>query len=549
VWPDRGTFNQLAARGNLVPLVRRIFGDQITPVLGYRRLVSADQRTAPSFLFESVETGGRAGRYSYFGAQPALEVVAAEREVTVRDHVRGSVRRIQSRDPLAELAGLSSGWTLAVAAPRERSPLPAAFRGGWVGYAAYDAVRWLEPGSLPFAGAPPDDRALPILHFGLYREIVVVDHVEKSAAAIVHVECPDGESLDGLYDRGCAALERLVERLESHRVPLPSGSIDMDLGARSDAPATERFPRERFEAAVRQAKEYIAAGDAFQIVLSRRIDRQTRADPFEIYRALRVVNPSPYQIYLQAEGVILVASSPEILCRVEGQVVINRPLAGTRRRSPDPQEDERLEQELREDAKERSEHVMLVDLGRNDLGRVSRPGGVSIERCMDVERYSHVMHLSSTVTGRLRPGLCAWDALRATLPVGTVSGAPKVRAMQIIDELEPLRRGPYAGGIGAVGFSGDMDIALALRTLVIPTRPPAGPAEADGPTPRTWAVHLQAGAGIVADSDPAAEWEETSSKAAALARAIDLAEAAFVDSPRDGRLAPERSADHQEGVP
>jgi anthranilate synthase component 1 len=268
------------------------------------------------------------------------------------------------------------------------------------------------------------------------------------------------------------------------------------------------MPRAEFERAVARAQEYIRAGDAFQVVLSRRAGRATHADPFDVYRALRVVNPSPYQIYLQAEGCILVASSPE-----------NRPLAGTRRRGRDAAEDLALERELLDDAKERAEHVMLVDLGRNDLGRVCGPGSVRIERSMEVERYSHVMHISSTVTGELRPGLDAWDALRATLPVGTVSGAPKVRAIQVIDELEPVRRGPYSGGIGAVGWDGDMDIALALRTMVVPSAAwrPGTP----------WDVHLQAGAGVVLDSVPAAEYEETVAKSAALGRAIDLAERAF----------------------
>jgi anthranilate synthase component 1 len=261
--------------------------------------------------------------------------------------------------------------------------------------------------------------------------------------------------------------------------------------------------------------------------LSQSFERQTTADPFEIYRALRIVNPSPYMIYLQARGSILVASSPEILCRCEGGVVTNRPLAGTRRRGDSIEEDHALERELRNDAKERAEHVMLVDLGRNDLGRVCETASIRIDKIMDVERYSHVMHLSSTLTGTMRDEMDCWDALRNTLPVGTVSGAPKVRAMQIIDELEPTRRGPYAGGIGAVDLHGNMDMAIALRTMVIPTH--AGPDDQreESPNRRAWTVHLQAGAGIVADSVPASEYEETVSKAAALGRAIDLAESAF----------------------
>jgi anthranilate synthase component 1 len=259
------------------------------------------------------------------------------------------------------------------------------------------------------------------------------------------------------------------------------------------------------------------------VVLGQRFERKSAADPFDVYRALRAVNPSPYMVYLQAQGCILVASSPEILCRVRKEgaasVVTNRPLAGTRRRGATPEEDAALERELLADAKERAEHIMLVDLGRNDVGQVAEPGTIRLPRVMEVERYSHVMHISSTVTGELRQGLDCWDALRAALPVGTISGAPKIRAMQIIDELEPVRRGPYGGGMGYVGLDGQMDIALALRTMVVPT----AMRSEDG----TWTYHLQAAGGIVADSNPEDEFQETVNKAAAMARAIDLAERAF----------------------
>jgi anthranilate synthase component 1 len=330
----------------------------------------------------------------------------------------------------------------------------------------------------------------------------------RDVATVVYVE--ESESLPWYVD----AVPTLVVQ--------EGGTIEVY--AQDDAfraiaePEPERAQPEP-ERAVERAQEYIRAGDAFQVVLSRRQDRETHADPFDLYRALRVVNPSPYQIYLQAEGCILVASSPEILCRVRDRTVVNRPLAGTRRRGRSESEDQALEAELLADEKERAEHVMLVDLGRNDVGRVAEQGSVKVERCMEVERYSHVMHISSTVTGELRPGLDCWDALRATLPVGTVSGAPKVRAIQIIDELEPVRRGPYSGGIGAVGWNGDMDIALALRTMVIPT--------ANHHAGQPWIVGLQAGAGVVLDSVPSAEFEETIAKSAALGRAVDLAERAF----------------------
>ncbi|XAL99411.1 chorismate-binding protein [Phycisphaeraceae bacterium D3-23] len=278
-----------------------------------------------------------------------------------------------------------------------------------------------------------------------------------------------------------------------------------------------------YQDAVRKAKEYIAAGDVFQVVPSQRFRVETRADPFDVYRALRVINPSPYMVYLQIEGGMLVASSPEILCRVKDGGVVNRPLAGTRRRGATVDEDQALEQELLGDPKDLAEHVMLVDLGRNDIGRVALAGSVAMPALMEVERYSHVMHLSSTVTGELRSGLTCWDALRYTLPVGTVSGAPKVRAMQIIDELEPVKRGPYAGAVGYADFAGNMDMAIALRTMVVM---PSGDDSGGG-----WTVDIQAGAGIVADSDPDLEHEETVNKSAALAKAVQLAEQAFGQTP------------------
>jgi anthranilate synthase component 1 len=507
--PERPEFLQLARRGGLVPLVQRLMSDQLTPVLAYRRLVAPDERTAPSFLLESVEGGAGAGRYSFLGAQPDLEVLARGNRVTVIDRAAGTERTSDEADPLDVPRRLA-----AAAGGRTRPP----FTGGWVGYAGYDTARYAEPEKLPFAGAPRDDRGLPDLHLGLYRTVAVFDNLEKMVYAVHNVAPREHASPEAAYDAGCARLDDFVGRLMTHANPLPQGPIDLDLTRLPAAALAGNVPPGRFEAAVRRCKEYIAAGDAFQVVLSQRFERTTSIDPFEVYRALRVVNPSPYMIYLQATGSILVGASPEILCRTRGGTVTSRPLAGTRPRGASDEEDARLERELRADAKERAEHVMLVDLGRNDLGRVCEPASLRLERVMEVERYSHVMHLSSTVTGRLPAGAGPWEALRATLPAGTVSGAPKVRAMQIIDELEPTRRGPYAGGIGVIGFDGDMDMALALRTMVVPTALRRG---------GLWTLHLQAGAGIVADSDPAREHEETVRKAAALGRAVDLAEQVF----------------------
>jgi anthranilate synthase component 1 len=414
--------------------------------------------------------------------------------------------------------------------------LPKCFLGGWVGFAGYDTVRYAEPDKLDPAKAPPDDRALPDLDLAYYDGVVVFDHVDKLVHVIRLLEATPGASeadLSAAYDHAAAALERRVRELQTHSKPLASGRMDPGVAVPPGKPSLRsNLTRAQHAAMVGKALEYIRAGDIFQVVLGQRFERTSPADPFDVYRALRAVNPSPYMVYMQATDCILVASSPEILCRVRAtgaseqekkRIVTNRPLAGTRRRGATPEEDRALEKDLLADPKEIAEHSMLVDLGRNDVGRVAVPGTISIPARMVIERYSHVMHISSTVTGELRPELDCWDALRAALPVGTISGAPKIRAMQIIDELEPIRRGPYGGGIGYVGLDGDMDIALALRTMVVPTamRTPAG----------EWTYHIQAAGGIVADSQPEPEYMETVNKAAALARAIEVAEQAFGQPP------------------
>jgi anthranilate synthase component 1 len=361
------------------------------------------------------------------------------------------------------------------------------------------------------------------VHFALYDSVVVFDHVDKLVHVVQLALVRPGQDAGGAFDRAVAALEARVEEVQRHVRPLPAGRVGAD---RPPTPMASNLTRDQHAAMVERAREYIRAGDIFQVVLGQRFERVSPVDPFDVYRALRAVNPSPYMGYLQCRGCILVASSPEILCRVRadpgGPIVTNRPLAGTRRRGRSAEEDQALERELLADQKERAEHIMLVDLGRNDVGVVARPGTIALPRVMEVERYSHVMHISSTVTGVLREGLDCWDALRAALPVGTISGAPKVRAMQIIDELEPVRRGPYGGGFGFVGLDGQMDIALALRTIVVPTAMWTGSG---------WVYHLQAAGGIVADSVAADEYQETVNKAAALSRAIDVAESAFLDRP------------------
>lgn len=510
-----------------IPVGLCLLADHLTPVLAYRRLVAPDERTAPSFLFESVEGGERQGRYSILGAQPAIELVAYGPRVRITVHrprlgLAQGAHEQQAADPLEVVRGLTARVRF-VRPPEDTGgpPLPRAVAGGWFGYAAYDAVRYIEPDRL--AHPPPDDRGLPDVHMALYDGIVIFDHVNKTAHAIELALLEPGADADASYSAATSRLQQRVEALQRDSRPLRSGAVDRES---APGPLPANISRARHAAMVARARAYIADGDIFQVVIGQRFERTSVADPFDVYRALRAVNPSPYMVYLQAEGCILVASSPEILCRVRREddspqaplVITNRPLAGTRPRGRTAEADAALERELLADPKERAEHVMLVDLGRNDVGRVAVPGTIRLPALLTVERYSHVMHISSTITARLRPGLDCWDALRATLPAGTITGAPKIRAMQIIDELEPARRGPYGGGIGYVSLDGQMDIALALRTIVVPTALTVGP---------HWTYHIQAASGIVADSDPDAEYQETVSKAAALARAIDLAERVF----------------------
>ncbi|GMN23803.1 hypothetical protein TIFTF001_000268 [Ficus carica] len=523
-------FLEASKKGNLIPLYRTIFSDHLTPVLAYRCLVKEDDRDAPSFLFESVEPGLRAssiGRYSVVGAQPTMEIIAKENMVTILDHEDGCRTEEIVEDPMTVPRRLMEEWI-----PQLVDDLPEAFCGGWVGFFSYDTVRYVEKKKLPFSSAPLDDRNLPDVHLGLYDDVIVFDHVEKKAYVIHWVRVDRYSSVKEAFNDGINRLEALVSRVHDVVTPrLPAGSINLHTHLFGPKLENSSMTSEEYKEAVLQAKEHILAGDIFQIVLSQRFERRTFADPFEVYRALRIVNPSPYMTYLQARGCILVASSPEILTRVKKGKITNRPLAGTIRRGKTPKEDLMLEKQLLDDEKQRAEHIMLVDLGRNDVGKVSKPGSVKVEKLMNIERYSHVMHISSTVTGELLDNLTSWDALRAALPVGTVSGAPKVKAMELIDELEVTRRGAYSGGFGGISFNGDMDIALALRTIAFPTstRYDTMFSYKDVNKRREWVAHLQAGAGIVADSDPSDEQRECENKAAALARAIDLAESSFVD--------------------
>lgn len=490
--PTLNEYLELAKSHSVVPIYRQLIGDSLTPVTAFKKI----QRGDWAFLFESVIGGERVGRYSFLGAEPFLVFQAWDRKIEIREPATGKVQKQTVDDPLKFLEELVN---------RYRAPhLPGLprFCGGAVGYAGYDSVRYVERLEHP----PHDDRGLPDLCFAFYDRMVLFDHINKTIAVVAHAHV-DPANPEKAYETACQRVDDLVDTLDQ-----PGG----DLALRDIRPAglarrevQSNFAPGAFEAAVEKAKEYIKAGDIFQVVLSQRFTTQTSAEPFDIYRTLRVVNPSPFMFFLQVgPKVQLVGSSPEIMVRVEEDKVTIRPLAGTRKRGQTEEEDERLARELLDDPKERAEHIMLVDLGRNDVGRVARYGTVQISDVMNVERYSHVMHICSNVVGRLRPGTSAFDALWSCLPAGTLSGAPKVRAMEIIDELEPHRRGPYGGAVGYVDFSGNMDTCIALRTLVI-----------QGKT-----VYLQAGAGVVYDSVPEKEREETENKAMGLLRALELAE-------------------------
>jgi anthranilate synthase component 1 len=445
--------------------------------------------------------GEKVGRYSFLAADPFLRLTARGRAVEVT--TEQGAEAFESDDPLGELERRVGEYR-----PARLAELPP-FTSGAVGYAAYDAVRYVE--RLPHE--PADDLGLPDLDFAFYDRIVVFDNATKSIDVVVlaRIDDPSPAGIERAHAAACRRIDDTIARLAA-----PSGwPPPADIGPRheprclSDGSARSAFTREAFLEAVGKSIEYIRAGDIFQVVLSRRLEVPFAGAPLEIYRTLRVVNPSPFMFYLRSPACTLVGSSPEIMVRAVDGTVTVRPLAGTRRRGATPEEDRALADDLLADPKERAEHVMLIDLGRNDVGRVAAIGSVELSDVMTIERYSHVMHLTSNVTGRLRPELTAFDALRACLPAGTVSGAPKIRAMEIIDELEPVRRGPYAGAVGYLGTDGTLDTCIALRTIQLK----------DG------VATLQAGAGIVADSDPAEEHRECLRKIAALQRAVDLADA------------------------
>ena len=474
-YPSLEEVRSHAGSANLVPVYREINADLETPVSAYLKVA----RGPYSFLLESVEGGERIARYSFIGTDP-MEVIRT-----------GPGEDLGSVDPLVPVERMLSKYKLADVDHLDK------FNGGAVGYISYDAVRYFE--KLPTPDIDPLD--VPESIFMMATTYLVFDHVRHKIKVVSHAHL-DGDAR-AAYEDATARIDDVIRRLNT-QPRLPEPNLDQPTGADVEFNMT----REYYDSMVAKSREYIIAGDIIQTVVSQRMSRPTSAHPFQIYRSLRAINPSPYMFYLDLDGFQIVGASPELLVQVvDGQVAVH-PIAGTRRRGRDEAEDLALEEELRNDEKERAEHIMLLDLGRNDVGRVSKPGTVRVTQTLDIERYSHVIHLVSHVTGQLQDGYSTYDALRACFPAGTVSGAPKIRAMEVIAELEPDRRGVYAGAVGYFDLSGNMDTAIAIRTLVVK----------DG------VAYVQAGGGIVYDSTPEFEYMETLHKAGAILAAIDEAE-------------------------
>lgn len=495
VKPDWEAFCTYSQQGNLIPVYKEILADRLTPVSAFERLTAdlepTEKEHPRAFLLESVEGGEHLARYSYLGVNPNLIVRTKNRQVTLIEG--GNERQFflkEGQDPLNIIEQLMGQYRFVPTPDLPR------FCGGAVGFFGYDLVRFFE--KLPDTN--PDDLCVDDACFLFTDTLVIFDHVKHRILVLCNAHITD--SPQKAYDAALAKINNLIERLRLPYTPQPSRPSHQKVVVESCTPRAE------FEAAVARCKEYILAGDAFQIVLSQRFKVPFTAPPFDLYRALRSINPSPYMCYFDLGRRKLIGASPEILVNVHGGTVCVRPIAGTRPRGKTPEEDAKLEAELLSDEKERAEHIMLVDLGRNDIGRVCMFGTVRVDELMVIERYSHVMHIVSNVTGKLAPDKSVFDVLRACFPAGTVSGAPKVRAMEIIDEQEWTRRGFYAGALGYFSYSGDMDMAITIRTMLT-----------DGQI-----AYIQAGGGLVADSVPALEYQESVNKAKALVAAIEMAE-------------------------
>jgi len=489
-FPNLETFCTLAGTGNLIPVYREIMADLDTPVSAFKKLDDGQF----SYLLESIEGGEKWGRYSFLGSSPSVVIRSRGNLVEIIND--GVTSSMNAADPLNCVRDLLAKYT-----PVEVEGLPRFF-GGAVGYLGYDMVRHFE-------NLPNDKPAILDAfdsYFMITDTIVIFDTMRQKIKVVSNAHIGEGATPTEAYQRATEKIDAIIARLHAPLAAPVKTNPSRSVGLQSN------ISREEFETSVEEAKEYVRSGDIIQVVLSQRFSGDLTADPLDIYRVLRTLNPSPYMFFLRLENTVIAGASPEVMVRKEGSQVELRPIAGTRPRGTTPEADALLAEELLADPKERAEHVMLVDLGRNDLGRVCSTGSVKVSELMLIERYSHVMHIVSNVRGELAGDQDAFDLVRATFPAGTLSGAPKIRAMQIIDELEPVRREIYGGAVGYFSFSGNMDLCITIRTLVIK----------DGK------VHLQAGAGIVADSDPASEWQETVNKGMAVMRAVETAERGLV---------------------
>ncbi len=494
--PDFETFARRAGEGNLIPVCREILADTETPVTALMKL--ADRPHV--FLLESVEGGEKWARYSFLGADPRLIFRVRGEEVIIEEN--GNVRRIpHGGDPMRFLKELLDPFH-----PVHMEGLPRFF-GGAVGFLGYDMVCYFERLPAGRGEAPAEDEAV----FLITDTLLIFDNIRHTLKVVACAMTGEAEGLRESYDGAVRRIDAMTALLQAPLPVRPASPGRKEQGQKPPLPFRSDMAPETFREMVRKAREYIAAGDIIQVVLSRQLQRESDADPVDLYRALRHVNPSPYLFFLKVRDFCLVGSSPEVMVRLEEGVAELKPIAGTRRRGKSEQEDRRLADELLQDPKERAEHVMLVDLGRNDLGRIARIGSVQVNQLMAVERYSHVMHLVSDIQAQLAEGKDAFDVLRATFPAGTLTGAPKVRAMEIIAEQEPVRRGVYGGAVGYFSYGGNMDLCITIRTML----------QRDGK------IFIQAGAGIVADSDPEAEYRETLNKAEGMVQAVHLAENGF----------------------
>ncbi len=488
--PNLETFSAMMERAGLVPLHRTIVADLDTPLTIFAKVAGDDEH---AFLFESMEGGEKWGRYSFIGLDPLLTFES------IRDRITISGAGLDTREVRDGVNPLDELRTLLASFNASKAPGLPRFYGGAVGFLGYDMIRFIE--EIPDSHETLD---IPDSSFIVPRLVLIHDSVNQTLTVVCNVVAGVGDNESKIYRDGCLRIDAVIRKL---RQPLPD-SPAANSAAAGPHDFTSNMNEQGFSAMVERAKEYILSGDIIQVVLSQRFHSKTELDPFLLYRSLRHINPSPYLFYLRLGELILIGSSPEILVRLEDGAIELRPIAGTRRRGATPDEDRGLEKELLADPKERAEHLMLVDLGRNDVGRVAGSGTVTVSDLLVIERYSHVMHIVSGVHGELAPGKDQFDVLEACFPAGTVSGAPKIRAMEIIDELEVERRGPYAGAVGYFGFSGNMDFCITIRTFFMKDND----------------LWIQAGAGIVSDSVPAGEFEETINKARGLRRAVELAE-------------------------